>query len=39
LDYADDVKAREMHTWFWWENLKERNNLDGLGVDVGIILK
>jgi len=39
LDYADDVKTREMHTRFWWEDLKERNNLGGLGVDVGIILK
>jgi hypothetical protein len=28
-----------MPTKFWWEKLKERNNLDGLGVDVGIILK
>jgi len=21
-------KKREMHTWFWWDNLKERNHLE-----------
>jgi len=23
----------EMHTWFWWENLKERDQFDGIGID------
>jgi len=30
---------REMHTEFWYEILKARDNLDALGVDVNIILK
>jgi hypothetical protein len=28
-----------MHTRFWGEDLKERNSLDGQGVDVSIVLK
>jgi hypothetical protein len=24
---------------FWWENLRERNDLEDLGVDGGVILK
>jgi len=29
----------KMHGGFWWENPKERNNLDELGVDERIKLK
>jgi hypothetical protein len=29
----------EVHTGFWWENLKERGQLEDLGVDGKIILK
>jgi hypothetical protein len=28
-----------MHTWFWWGNMMERNDLEELGVDERIILK
>jgi hypothetical protein len=28
-----------MHVRFWWEDLKERNSLNGQGVDVSIVLK
>jgi len=28
-----------MHTEFWWESLKERNHLEGLGVEGMIILQ
>jgi hypothetical protein len=30
---------REMHTGFWWGNLKFRDHLENLGVDGRIILK
>jgi len=30
---------REMHTGFWWGNLKERYHLEDLGIDRRIILK
>jgi hypothetical protein len=30
---------REAHTGFWWRDLRERNYLEGLDVDGGIILK
>jgi hypothetical protein len=26
--------TREMHTGFWWRNLKERDHLEDKGVDV-----
>jgi hypothetical protein len=29
----------ELHTGFWWGNLKERAHLEDLGVDARIILK
>jgi hypothetical protein len=29
----------EVHTRFWWEDLRERNRMEGLGVDGMIILK
>jgi hypothetical protein len=29
----------EMHTGFWWGNMRERNHLEGLGIDGSIILK
>jgi hypothetical protein len=29
----------EVHTGFWWGNLRERGNLENLDVDGGIILK
>jgi hypothetical protein len=31
--------AEQVHTGFWWRNLKERNLLKDLGVDGRIILK
>jgi hypothetical protein len=27
------VRGEEVHTWFWWENLKEREHLEDVGVD------
>jgi hypothetical protein len=32
-------KRREIHVGFWRGNLKERNHLEGLGVDDRIILE
>jgi hypothetical protein len=29
----------DMHTGFWWGNLRERDNLEVLGIDVRIRLK
>jgi hypothetical protein len=29
----------EVHTGFWWGDLRERDHLEDLGVDVRIILK
>ena len=33
------VEKTETHTGFWWENLKEKSNLEDLGVDGKGILK
>lgn len=30
--------SRKMHTVFWWDNLKQRDNFDDLGIDK-IVLK
>jgi hypothetical protein len=32
-------RAVEMHAGFWWENLRERDHSENLGVDGRIILK
>jgi hypothetical protein len=32
-------KKRKMHTWFWWDNLKERNHLETLTMDERIVMK
>jgi hypothetical protein len=32
-------EAREVHTGFWWGDLRERGHLEDLDVDEGIILK
>ena len=37
--YMARVGRREMLIAFWWENLKEGNNLEDLDVDGKIILK
>ena len=29
----------EVHTGFWWGNLRERGHLEDLGIDGGVILK
>jgi hypothetical protein len=28
---------REMYTWFWWQNKKTRDHLEGKDIDRGII--
>jgi hypothetical protein len=32
-------KKREMHTWFWCDNLKGRNHLEKLSVDERLVMK
>ena len=32
-------RGEEVHSGFWWGNLKERNNLEDIGLDGRIILK
>jgi hypothetical protein len=29
----------EVHTGFWWGDLRERDHLEDLGIDVKIVLK
>jgi hypothetical protein len=33
------VKGREIYIGFWWEDLKETDHLEDLGVDGRVILK
>jgi hypothetical protein len=33
------LETGEVHTGFWWEDLKERGHLEDLGADGRIILK
>jgi hypothetical protein len=33
------MRESVMHTEFWWGNLKERHDLEDLGVDGRVILK
>jgi hypothetical protein len=39
MDRACNMHDRELHTTFWWENLKERDYWEDIGVDGRIILK
>jgi len=32
-------KPGEVHTEFWWGNLRERNNFEDLGIDGKLILQ
>ena len=32
-------ESREVHTGFWWGDLRERDNLEAIGVDGRVILK
>jgi hypothetical protein len=39
LRQADNWFRGEVHTWFWWGDLRARKHLEGLRVDGRIILK
>jgi len=39
VGHVTRMRRREVHKGFWWENLKEKGHLEGLGVDGRIILK
>jgi len=36
---CDTWRTGQVHTWFWWGNLKQRNHLEITGIDGKIILK
>jgi len=38
IDVARTGEKR-LHSGFWWGNLKERDNLDDLGIDASIMLR
>jgi hypothetical protein len=33
------IEVREVHTGFWWRDLRERHHFEDLGIDERIILK
>ena len=33
------IERREIHTEFWWGNLKEKDNFEHLVIELSIILK
>jgi hypothetical protein len=39
VGHVTRMRRREVHKGFWWENLKEKGHLEGLGIDGRIILK
>jgi hypothetical protein len=42
MTWAGDVACTgrgEMHTWFWWGNLREGEHLEDLSVNGRVILK
>jgi len=42
MKWVGHVESRnrgEVHTGFWWGNLKERDHLEDLSIDWSIILK
>jgi hypothetical protein len=39
MDRACDMYGRrEMHKGFWWGNLKKRDHLEDLGINVGVFI-
>jgi len=37
--YVERMGAREVHTGFWWGNLKERDHMEDPGLDWRLILR
>jgi hypothetical protein len=37
--HVTHMGREEVHTWFWWGNLRKRDHLEDLGVGDRIILK